>query len=118
MATFFSYFLDYFYYLHEPHEENHLLMSVYPYEVTLIYMDAENQNGMGGIDIIYKKELVKKIPGKGGCEETQIKKFIECIQIKLVEQLEKAGNLGKINCKSPALNYTDYDSTSKFKWII
>ena len=40
-------------------------MSVYPYEIPLIYMDSENQNGMGGIDIIYKKEIVSKIPGKG-----------------------------------------------------
>ena len=61
----FLYAIDYIYYLHEPHEENHLLMSVYPYEIPLIYMDSENQNGMGGIDIIYKKEIVSKIPGKG-----------------------------------------------------
>ena len=88
-------------------------MSVYPYEIPLIYMDANNQNGMGGIDIIYKKELVKKIPGKGGCEEIQIKEFIECIQTILVEHLQKAKNLGKIKCKSPALTYTNHNLIGK-----
>ena len=101
---------DYIYYLHEPHEENYLLMSVYPYEVPLIYMDSANTNGMGGIDIIYKKEIVRKIAGKGGCEEKPIDDFIQCINDKLVKELEMAD----VKCKVPALTYTDFDTSGKF----
>ena len=101
---------DYIYYLHEPHEENHLLMSVYPYEVPLIYMDSANANGMGGIDIIYKKEIVRKIAGKGGCEERPISEFIQCLNDKLVKELEKAD----VTCKVPALTYTEFVTSGKF----
>ena len=103
---------DYIYYLHEPHEENHLLMSVYPYEVPLIYMDSANTNGMGGIDIIYKKEIVRKIAGKGGCEERPISEFIQCLNDKLVMELEKAD----VKCKVPALTYTEFVTSGKF-WL-
>ena len=96
--------------MHEPHEENHLLMSVYPYEVPLIYMDSDNDNGMGGIDIIYKKEVVRKIPGKGGCQEKPISDFIDCISEKLANELKNAD----VKCKVPALDYTQYDTTGMF----
>ena len=88
-------------------------MSVYPYEVPLIYMDSENLNGMGGIDIIYKKEIVSKIPGKGGCKEIPIHKFVDCIQTRLLKNLEEAAVLGKIKCKAPSLTYTQFDTTGK-----
>ena len=89
-------------------------MSVYPYEVPLVYMDAHNDNGMGGIDIIYKKEIVRKIPGKGGCQETPITDFIQCINTKLIEALEKSD----VKCKVPALNYTDFDTFGEVFFII
>ena len=51
-------FLDYFYYLHEPNEEQHLYMSVYPYEVPMNYFGA-NSGEFGSASIIYKKEEKK-----------------------------------------------------------
>ena len=87
-------------------------MSVYPYEVPLIYMDSANTNGMGGIDIIYKKEIVRKIAGKGGCEEKPINEFIQCLNDNLVKQLVKAD----VKCKVPALTYTEFNTSGKF-WL-
>ena len=37
--------------------------------VPLIYIDAANDDQIGGADIIYQKEIIKKIPGKAGCLE-------------------------------------------------
>jgi hypothetical protein len=85
-------------------------MSVYPYEVPLIYMDSANTNGMGGIDIIYKKEIVRKIAGKGGCEERPINEFIQCLNDNLVKELDKAD----VKCKVPALTYTEFDTSGEF----
>ena len=48
-------------------------MNVYPYEVPLVYMDSNNNNGIGASSILYRKEVIKKIPGKGGCKEMQMK---------------------------------------------
>ena len=42
-------------------------MSVYPYEVPIHIMPAHSGKS-GAASIIYKKELSKKIPGKGGCK--------------------------------------------------
>ena len=42
-------------------------MSVYPYEVPIHNMPAHSGKS-GAASIIYKKELSKKIPGKGGCK--------------------------------------------------
>ena len=47
--------LDYNYYLHEPQENEYLLMSVYPYEVPIVNINAANNDGIGGADIIYQK---------------------------------------------------------------
>ena len=40
-------------------------MNVYPYEVHLQYFHANNDDGVGGAGIIYRKDMVKKLPGKG-----------------------------------------------------
>ena len=46
---------DYNYYLHEPFENEYLLMSVYPYAVPIVNINANNNDGIGGADIIYEK---------------------------------------------------------------
>ena len=81
--------MDYIYYLHEPYENEYLLMSVYPYEVGLKYIDANNNNGIAGGGIQYRKEIVRKIAGKG-CQDTTIHSFTRCIRKKLKTSLENA----------------------------
>ena len=100
-------FLDYFYYLHEPNEEQHLYMSVYPYEVPINYFGT-NSGEFGGASIIYKKEKKKKITGKGGCQEISIEEFLQCVKTTLISTLEKSD----IKCMIPALSYIDIDTTN------
>ena len=69
-------------------------MSVYPYEVPLMYIDANNDDGIGGADIIYRKEIVKKISGKG-CQDVTLGNFTDCIQKQLKALLENT----TLNCK-------------------
>ena len=40
---------------------------IFKISVPLIYIDAANDDQIGGADIIYQKEIIKKIPGKAGC---------------------------------------------------
>ena len=63
--------MDYYYYLHEKKENEYLFMNVYPYEVRLQYLDANNGDGIGGASIIYRKDMVKKLPGMG-CQDATI----------------------------------------------
>ena len=81
-------------------------MSVYPYEVPLIYINAKNKNGLAGGDIIYSKEEVHKIPEKGDCQEISMELFVGCIKKKIKESLE---NSSKVNCMVPALEFTDFN---------
>ena len=99
--------LDYFYYLHEPNEEQHLYMSVYPYEVPINYFGT-NSGEFGGASIIYKQEKKKKITGKGGCQEISIEEFLQCVKTTLISKLEKSD----IKCMIPALSYIDIDTTN------
>ena len=101
------YLSDYFFYIHEPHEEQHLFMSVYPYEVPIKYIQATHTQ-TGGESIIYKKEIARKITGKGGCQEIPIEKFVQCIKSQLVSTLKKSD----IKCTIPALSYIDIDTSS------
>ena len=98
--------LDYNYYLHEPLENEWLFMSVYPYEVTLNWIDAKNDDDIGAADIIMRKEIIKKIPGKGGCKDILVSDLIECWIKKLAESLSKAN----IRCKVPALRFTQFNT--------
>ena len=79
--------LDYFYYLHEPNEEQHLYMSVYPYEVPMNYFGA-NSGEFGSASIIYKKEE-KKIQEKEDAKKFQL----------IISSM----------CMIPALSYIDID---------
>ena len=63
--------MDYYYYLHEKNENEYLFMNVYPYEMRLQYLDANNGDGIGGASIIYRKDMVKKLPGMG-CQDATI----------------------------------------------
>ena len=101
------FFTDYIYYLHEPYEDQHLFMSVYPYEVPLQYLDANNDNGIFAGSIIYRKEMIRKIPGKGGCKEISMKEFVECSRTKLKEDLE---NYPGIKCIVPALSFIGFNT--------
>ena len=62
-------------------------MSVYPYEVILNYINANNNDDIGAADIIIQKEIIKKISGKGGCQEKPLSGFVDCWKIKLAESL-------------------------------
>ena len=76
--------------------------------VPLIYMDAANDDQIGGADIIYQKEIIKKIPGKAGClEKFTVEKFVHCIRKTMKISLENAN----VSCKVPALHFTDYNSS-------
>lgn len=97
--------MDYSYYLHEPFENEWLFMSVYPYEVPVYHIDANNDDGIGAADIIYNKNIVRKIPGKAGCHDKTLKEVIDCWKDELARSLEKAA----INCKVPALRFTRFD---------
>ena len=97
--------LDYIYYLHEPKENEYLFMSVYPYEVPLGYIDANNNDGIGGADIIFRKKIVKNLPGKG-CQDITISEFAACFQKELGVLLQKAS----LKCKG---KHIDTTTTSK-----
>ena len=82
-------------------------MSVYPYEVPIKYIQATHAQ-TAGESIIYKKEIARKITGKGGCQEIPIEKFVQCIKSQLVSTLKKSD----IKCMIPALSYIDIDTSS------
>ena len=107
------YFSDYIYYLHEPYEEEHLLMSIYPYEVPLHYLDSNNQNGVAGGSIMYKKEIIRKISVKGECQEITMERFVGCFKSKLRLALEKSN---EIKCIVPTLNFTGFDIPQKLEY--
>jgi hypothetical protein len=69
------------------------------FTVPLIYIDASNDDGIGGADIIYQKEIIKKIPEKSGClKNATIQSFVKCRKTSLKQFLEYArggGNLQK-----------------------
>ena len=75
--------MDYNYYLHEPHENEWLYMSVYPYEVPIYYINANNDDDIGGADIFISKEIQQKIPEKSECRNISIPEFVHCWQDKL-----------------------------------
>ena len=108
-----AYVTDYFYYLHEPSEEQHLFMSAYPYEVPIHYLRASSDDH-GGASIIYKKEFVKKISGKGGCKEIPIEKFVQCVKSTIQLGLENKSN--QIKCMIPALSYLDINSANDLEY--
>ena len=74
----------------------------------MIYIDASNDDGIGGADIIYQKEIIKKIPEKSGClQNATINSFVECRKKTLKSFLEQ----GKVKCKVPALDFTEFDTS-------
>ena len=61
------------------------------FTVPLIYIDASNDDGIGGADIIYQKEIIKKIPEKSGClKNATIQSFVKCRKTSLKQFLEYA----------------------------
>ena len=96
------------YYLHEPYENEWLLTSVYPYEVPIKYINAKNNDQLGAADIIIQKEIIRKISGKGGCEDKSITNIVECWKNKLAESLSKVN----ISCKV-GKGYPTYISTDR-----
>ena len=99
--------LDYNYYLHDPNENEWLLMSVYPYEVPINYINQANLPSIGAADIIIQKEVIKKIPGrKGGCKDITLFDFINCWKDKLAESLKNSN----VPCKVPALRFTRFNT--------
>ena len=90
---------DYNFYLHEPLENEWLLMSVYPYEVPIYHINANNEDGIGAADIIYQKKIVRKIPGRAKCHDITLKDVVECWRDHLALSIKKKN----ITCKIPAL---------------
>ena len=105
--------MDYNYYLHEPLENEYLFMSVYPYEVIIKHIDARNDDQFGGADVIIQKEIVTKIPGKGGCQQISLEDFNHCWRKKIAESFANHPN---ITCKVPAFRFTDF-KTSHLKGL-
>ena len=99
--------MNYYFYLHEPFENEWLYMSVYPYEVKIYPMNANNNKGIGGASIKNSKEIVMKIPGNDGCLEKTTEELIECWKDQLAQSLEKAS----IKCKVPALRFSRFDTS-------
>ena len=99
--------MNYYFYMHEPFENEWLYMSVYPYEVNIYEMNANNDKGIGGASIKNSKEIVKKIPGTDGCEEKTTQELIECWKDQLALSLAKAS----IKCKVPALRFSRFDTS-------
>ena len=65
----------------------------------MIYIDAANDDGIGGADIIYQKEIIKKIPEKSGClKNATIQSFVKCRKTSLKQFLEYA--IGRVILKS------------------
>ena len=91
--------MDYNFYLHEPLENEWLLMSVYPYEVPIYHINASNEDGIGAADIIYQKKIVRKIPGRAKCHDITLKDVVECWRDHLALSIKKKN----ISCKIPAL---------------
>ena len=76
--------------------------------VPLIYIDAKNDDGIGGADIIYQKEIIKKIPEKSGClKNATITSFVSCRSKYLKDFLEYS----EVKCKVPAFDFTLFDTT-------
>ena len=98
--------LDYNYYLHEPYENEYLLMSVYPYEVPIVNINAANDDFIGGADIIYEKEIIRKLSTKSECRSIDIPTFAGCIRDALRKSLETSD---KVKCSVPAMNFTNFD---------
>ena len=97
--------MDYNYYLHEPYENEWLFMSVYPYEVPINYINANNNDHIGGADIIIQKEIIKRIPGKGNCDDISINHLCNCWKDRLARALRQVN----ITCKIPALRFTRFN---------
>ena len=67
------------------------LIIYFIFTVPLIYIDASNDDGIGGADIIYQKEIIKKIPEKSGClKNATIQSFVKCRKTSLKQFLEYA----------------------------
>ena len=88
-------------------ENEHLFMSVYPYEVALQHLNVQNDNGFGGASIVYEKKVQKKLKAKGSCQDQTIQEFIGCIRAELRKALQKS----TVQCMVPALNFTDFDTS-------
>ena len=74
----------------------------------MIYIDASNEDGIGGADIIYQKEITRKIPGKRGClKHHTVETFVHCIRNAMRISLKNVN----ISCKAPVLQFTDYNSS-------
>ena len=67
--------------------------------VPLIYIDAANDDGIGGADIIYQKEIIKKIPEKSAClKNGTIQSFVKCRKESLKILLDIASASAKVKC--------------------
>ena len=67
--------------------------------VPLIYIDAANDDGIGGADIIYQKEIIKKIPEKSAClKNGTIQSFVKCRKESLKILLDIAFASAKVKC--------------------
>ena len=100
--------MDYNYMMHDMFENEWLLMNVYPYEVVINRLNAENNDDIGGSSIQNSKEIIQKIVGNDGCDDRTLKELIDiCWKDELARSLEKAS----IKCKVPALRFTRFDTS-------
>ena len=42
---------------------------------------------LGAADIIFEKEITRKIPGKGGCQNISVDEFVHCWELKLAGRI-------------------------------
>ena len=94
-------------------ENEYLFMSIFPYEVVLKRIDARNNDHFGAADLIIHKEIVKKLPEKGGCQQIPLADYNHCWRKKIAESFANHPNL---TCKVPAFRFTDF-KTSHLKGL-
>jgi hypothetical protein len=89
--------MDIAFYLHEPYEEEWLVLMVYPYEVIVDKIDVENDQGIGGAEVQVRQEITHELRGNDkSCKQKPIKGFVYCVRKRLKKELIK-----RLNCTIP-----------------
>ena len=117
--------IDYNGMLHEPDENEWLFMNVYPYEIEMTNINANNSDNLGAAgtfvfysvflkDIILgalpefslQKGITRKLE-RNGCTTKPLEEILQCWIQELTNALKRAA----IKCKVPALEFTRLDTS-------
>ena len=96
--------MDVHVFVHDEHEEHFLFLAIFPYDLSYIFVNSKNDQGINALDLSFRKIITNKLNNhRCKCSErSSPRHYNDCIKNNLKERVEK-----NISCTTPIFHQLD-----------